>query len=70
MTNIFNAQCKSSWVVRIITLSLVLLALILITGSLHYIKESTDENFYDALAIILLDLFILVIIIFFILEQA
>jgi len=69
MTTVFKAECKSSLVIRLITFSLVLLALILIAGSFHYITNSIDENFYYALAIILLDLFVLVIIIFLFLNR-
>jgi len=69
MTTVFKAECKSSLVIKLITFSLVLLAIVLIAGSLHYITESIDEDFYYALAIILLDLFILGIIIFLFLNR-
>jgi hypothetical protein len=69
MTTVFKAECKSSLVIRIVTFSLVLLAIVLIAGSFHYITNSIEENFYYALAIILLDLFILIIIIFLYLNR-
>jgi hypothetical protein len=69
MATVFKAECKSSLVIRIITFSLVLLVIVLIAGSFHYITNSIEENFYYALVIILLDLFILTLIIFLYLNR-
>jgi hypothetical protein len=69
MSTVFKSECKSSLVIRIITFSFGLLAMALIAGSFYYITNSIEENIYYALAIILLDLFVLVIIIFLFLNR-